>query len=421
MSEQPRTSAYLGPDKGRWTPKTWADIVEAAAGGLLDESPWVDLKQELPAGKRTVNTDLAQDLAAFGVDGGMLVVGIEDRDSHAGKVLGVALAGLADRVDQVARAKVQPPLTVRSYEIPDPDRPGWGCLLVLVPPSPDAPHMVDFVYYGRGDRANHKLSDEQVRDVIESRRRGRADISAELKRMADDDPFPADRRKEGHLYVLVQPETAPEEALVELLGRPDAPGSLQAIATRTIQGRGLPAVFDPDIRQFLGRVRRAEGLALTSYDVEDGPRSEYGMVELVVREDGGVRLTCGRGTDAARVGYNDPDQTQRVIFATIVLGLTYSAVAFAGLLADEHVAYQGQWRLGVRMDRLLGVVPADRLSGGGFPFNQPGNAYSRDEYERVTTAYTEDLVTDPHAVTERLVAPLLRGLGIAPLYLPMKR
>jgi hypothetical protein len=77
--------------------------VTIAAGGLLDESHWVDLKQELPAGKRTHNTELAQDLASLAVDGGLLVVGVEDHDSRAGKVCGVELARLADRVDQVAR------------------------------------------------------------------------------------------------------------------------------------------------------------------------------------------------------------------------------------------------------------------------------------------------------------------------------
>jgi hypothetical protein len=135
------SSAYLGPEKGRWTPTAWSDVAEAAAGGLLDESHWVDLKQELPAGKRTHNTELAQDLASLAVDAGLLVVGIEDHDSRAGKVCGVELARLADRVDQVARDKVRPSLVVRSHEVPDLDRPGQGCLLVHVPPSGEAPHI----------------------------------------------------------------------------------------------------------------------------------------------------------------------------------------------------------------------------------------------------------------------------------------
>lgn len=37
----------LGVDQGMWRPRNWRDIVSAAAGGLLDESRWVDLKREL--------------------------------------------------------------------------------------------------------------------------------------------------------------------------------------------------------------------------------------------------------------------------------------------------------------------------------------------------------------------------------------
>jgi hypothetical protein len=416
VTEQRPSSAYLGPEKGRWTPTAWSDVVEAAAGGLLDESHWVDLKQELPAGKRTHNTELAQDLAALAVDGGLLVVGIEDHDSRAGKVCGVELARLADRVDQVARDKVRPSLVVRSHEVPDPDRPGQGCLLVHVPPSAEAPHMVDYVYYGRGDRANVRLGDEQVRAVIEGRRRGRTDVTAELERMADDDPIAAEKRQLGHLYLLAQPETAAEEALVAFLARDDAVPVIQELLRSVVRERGTSG-FAPDLHLLFDRVPRAEGLALTSYSAEEGPRREQSLLELVLREDGGVRLTCGRGTHAASpAGLPSPDRPPMAVIAVLVLGLTHSVAALAGRLADEHAAYQGQWRLGIRMDRLRGAVPLDLLQG--HPLRRPGNPYTRDEYKRVTSASTEELVNTPHAVAEHLVAPLLRGLGIAPQYLP---
>src|SRR6266540_7148296 len=78
MIEPRHSTAYLGPETGRWAPGTWTDVVEAAAGGLIDESHWVDLKQELPSGKAKHNTDLAKDLASLAVDGGLLVIGVED-------------------------------------------------------------------------------------------------------------------------------------------------------------------------------------------------------------------------------------------------------------------------------------------------------------------------------------------------------
>lgn len=418
MTEQRPAGAYLGPEKGRWTPARWSDVVEAAAGGLLDESHWVDLKQELPAGKRTHNTELAQDLASFAVAGGLLVIGVEDHNSRAGKVCGVELAKLADRVDQVARDKVRPSLVVRSHEVPDPDRPGWGCLLVHVPPSPEAPHMVDYVYYGRGDRANVRLGDEQVRAILEGRRRGRMDVVAELRHMVDDDPIPGSERQLGHLYVLAQPEIAGEDTLVEFLGRGDVMAVMQETIRQVVRERGSGMKgFEPDVDRLQGRVPRAEGLALISYDAEGGPGREQSLLELVIREDGGLRLTCGRGTDAfQRAGFPPLDPPMAVI-AMLVLGLTHFVVVLAGRLADEYVGYQGQWRLGIRMDRLRGAVPLDLLQD---PLGRPGNPYSREEYEKVTSASTEELINAPHAVVERLVAPLLRGLGIGPRYLPYK-
>jgi hypothetical protein len=60
------------------------------------------------------------------------------------------------------------------------------------------------------------------------------------------------------------------------------------------------------------------------------------------------------------------------------------------------------------------------VQGQGPLHHRTGHAYTRDEYQRLTSASTEEMVTAPDAVAERLVAPLFRGLGIARLYLPSK-
>lgn len=112
------------------------------------------------------------------------------------------------------------------------------------------------------------------------------------------------------------------------------------------------------------------------------------------------------------------DRPPMAIITMLVLGLTHCVVALAGRLADQYGAYQGQWHLAIRMDRLRGAVPLDFLQG--HPLHRPGNPYTREEYERVASASTEELINAPHAVAERLLAQLLRGLGIAPRYLPYK-
>jgi hypothetical protein len=403
MTEARRSSVYLGPQHKRWTPATWAEVVEAAAGGLLDESHWVDLKRELATGKASVNTDLAKDLASFAVDGGLLIIGIEDHDSHAGAVCGTPLAGLADRIDQIARDKVRPSLTVRSHQIENPDAPGVGCLLVHVPPSPLAPHMVDYTYYGRGDRANIRLADEQVRAIIADRHRARGDVLDALGAMVVNDPIPA--REFGHLYLLAQPEAAPSECLVDFLDRRDA----HDIVNRTllsIQAAREGEGFEPDLVSLPHSIRRAEGTAFTTLSPAYTPY-ERTAVDLEVREDGGVRLTCGAG-----VTNENPErfmhETKRVVFPGIARGLTRSFVAFAGALGKEHAAYQGQWQLALRIDKTTGAYSADALHS----FTASLTPYSRDFYERTTTATTEELVTSPADVAGRLVNPLLRSLGV---------
>ena len=69
------------------------DLVSAAAGGLLDESHWMELKREIPRTKGS-NVELARDLASFAVDGGVLVIGVDEDDlGRADQVVGTDWRG----------------------------------------------------------------------------------------------------------------------------------------------------------------------------------------------------------------------------------------------------------------------------------------------------------------------------------------
>lgn len=397
----------LGVDRGTWRPRTWDDIVEAAAGGLLDESRWVDLKRELKPGKPG-NIDLAVDIAAMSLEGGLLIYGITDHDSRAGNVVGIELvAKIADRVDQVARMKVHPPAQVRSVEIADPNRPGWGCLLVIVPPSPQAPHMVDHVYYGRGDRANHKLSDQDVRQALAVRDQRQHNLSEQLQALRAEDPHPAPHQQ-GHLYVIAQPLAAPDDAMVEALTKPDIQNVVLLQAHEIAQRLGThwsPTLADLDKMQ-----RRADGLAFLSY-YDPNRMPETLLLELMLREDGTVALTCGRATDTLR---RPALEEFRVLFPALVLGLTHSVLSMAAHLAENVSGYQGQWAVGVLLDNLKGVGPYN----GPYGMRHHVVTYSREEYEHLTTTTTAELVEHADAVVDRLLGRLMRGLGVDRVYLP---
>lgn len=89
---------HFGPHQPRWEPRSEGDLRTGIDDGLLAESHWLDLKRELGPGKRT-NKELARDLASFAVDGGTLIVGVEETDNGPG-LAPQPMQGLREKVDQ---------------------------------------------------------------------------------------------------------------------------------------------------------------------------------------------------------------------------------------------------------------------------------------------------------------------------------
>jgi hypothetical protein len=134
---------------GRWLPESEGDLRAALVSGVLSEGHFFDAKQELaPMAKGSRR--LAEDVASFAVDGGLIVAGVaEDKATGNFELRPVPLAGLAERVDQIARSVVDPPLQVWCVDVPAEVGGGLGYLLITVPASALAPHMVDGKYRGR--------------------------------------------------------------------------------------------------------------------------------------------------------------------------------------------------------------------------------------------------------------------------------
>jgi hypothetical protein len=271
--------------------------------------------------------------------------------------------------------------------------------------------MVDNIYYGRGDKAKFPLNDERVREIMAARARRRADITAELRQLAEDDPYTADERQSGHLYVVAQPEFASDDALVGFLTGPDATRSILELLAEVERGGDERWRRIRSVTGLSGPSRRAEGLAVTGHYPEPRPRREERLLEVVVREDGGVRLICGQGTYENRA-HAWQEKGPMMIHPGLVLHLAFVVATLAGRLGDQHAAYQGQWQIGLLLDGLRGVLPVDHFETHA----AVGSPYSRDAYQRATTGSTEELVNAPLEVAGRLVAPLMRALGVIDRY-----
>ena len=140
------------PPPQSWPPRTEELLRRAADNKLLTESHTLDIKRELPTSD-SANRDIAKDIAAFSMDGGVIIIGV-DEDTSPPSLHPVALDGLAERVEQIAATRVDEAVIVTSTAIEASTADGTGYLVVEVPASPRAPLMADGKYYGRGDKTD---------------------------------------------------------------------------------------------------------------------------------------------------------------------------------------------------------------------------------------------------------------------------
>ncbi len=297
-------SIYLSDDRPRWQPTTEAELRSVTDAGLLQETHYLDAKREIgdSGGPRK---ETARDLASFAIDGGGLVIGVEEnKEERTWTLAPQPLNGLAERVESIATHLVDPPLFVVTTDIPSESDPTQGYLYVYVPPSPRAPHMVDGIYFARGDRQRTRLSDAEV-----VRHHSRREPLEQLgHRLLDDeiarDHVPAEKQTLGHLYLVAQPLTPRHEMAREFVR--GHPGDL--INMLRDPERHLPPPVRgivPSLAYLTSHRSRANGVSWCSSAAmgpgrsivdEPGYDGEEGLLDVELREDGGVRLVAGRMT-----------------------------------------------------------------------------------------------------------------------------
>jgi hypothetical protein len=222
-----------------------------------------------------------------------------------------------------------------------------------VPASPEAPHIVDGVYYGRGERTRKRLSDPEVVRLHERRRGSAPLLSAALEDEVTRDHLGPEQRRNGHLWVAAVPLTAQHELAVPLLAS-EAPGLLLAAIARV--DNLVPRHFRdhaPPVGYLSVSRRVVGGRAVSSYVAAGPGRSmhvgaggadgEQNLVDLTVREDGQVRLTMGRAT-ALR-------QDRLLVLDGLVYAWVIRVAGMTGFVATE-TGYRGSWGFAVRVDRL---------------------------------------------------------------------
>ena len=325
-----------------WPPTNRAQLDTAITNGLLVESHFVDLKRELSAAPK--NRNIAIDLAAFSIDGGIIAVGVDESTSPV-SIRPATLSGVAERIEQIGLSTVDPPVRVRTHAIEI--GPGTGVLVVIIPPSPLAPHMVDHQYRARGDKTNYVMSDAEVWRVRDELREHEAEINQLLEGFArsvmpsmGNGPF---------LFMMARPVSGRSDMLLTCAGS----NPFDWITRELLSGplsQSLSTRWAPDFLDGLPVEPRADGWAIT--------RQEISTLDIEIKEDGTLRLRAGEldvPLISAPTSVND----------IAINGLVKRVVMTAGAIS-RACSHFGSWDFAVTLHPLRGrrswMAPVGRES-----------------------------------------------------------
>lgn len=393
-----------------WTWQNWAQAAADVTSGEVHEHQQFELKRENYGPAESAKKELAKDIAALAVDGGTLVIGIEEnRDS--GRALGltpVALAGQVERIQQVCQGRIDPPLAFTATDLVNPDDPSTGVIVIDVPPSPFAPHQVDGRYYGRADRTVRTLSDPEVIRLHRLRDASEDSILDDLERARRSAAALDLGQSTLTVAIAPIPVIRPELVRDELADGNKWLGEV----TNAAQDRVGRISDDSPLAPLVKQSASFQFTSRNGYDTPNGFAFRYNGHDaayafLEVAESGAVTLVVRDVTDAASIARDRPEY-EKVIDQYEAATFTALALAVFAEVA-ERSGFRGVAGVGLRLDGMLTVTPMRERSRRVWDRPVP---YPEDHYQRVTSATSVELDGDLTAVMDRLYARLLRPLGL---------
>jgi hypothetical protein len=393
-----------------WRPESESDIQRAIENDCLSETHYLDCKREISA--KADRKETARDLASFAIDGGALLIGVdEDKGNQLFSLAPQPLDGLAERVEDIAWSTIDPGLDVTPVPIKSAHGGGLGYLFVEVRSSPFAPHAVDGAYYGRGEKRRIRLSDAQVRRYHAQQQSVEQRVALALDEEVARDPMPPESHRRGHLYLVALPLSAPAAVARKFVRTVKASELRQLVqAGEVLFGSSEMARCNPSALEASNLQRRAQGVALCSLAAAGPgrtlfhyePGTEDQVLDVEFREDGTIRTLVGRATYSA--GQADGKDTL-LIFDWLIVAYAVRLAAWAAAMG-RAVGYHGAWGLGLHasgLRNLPGFV--------GVRTYTQSPRFNEGFYQAVTTASLTDLDDNWQRVVGELVSGLLFALG----------
>lgn len=155
-------------------PNSWQEI-EALVRNRVPESEVLDFKREFGS-----NPELAKDVAAMTLNGGVLIYGIDE--DHAGNVAAeITKIDLTkvDNVHQIVNSRISPVPYIEVLPIPENDGDELGVIVVVVLESPLAPHWANGSFPRRTGTVTDRLSEPDIERLYDIRKRRHSQLNLE--------------------------------------------------------------------------------------------------------------------------------------------------------------------------------------------------------------------------------------------------
>lgn len=377
-----------------WMPKTEIEIINVVNSGSLEESSTFDAKQSIPSR----NHETAKDIAAMATDGGAIIYGIgEDENGNPTVLTPIVLADQIERITAIANTSIQEPPDIVIWSIPTDGDDSKGYVLVFVPPSERAPHMVVVNninrYYGRSGKQNVRLDEGGVARLYERRQKMELKLDNLLYEMVQNTPVmptPA----YGFLHLIAAPVFKKEGFLDRIVREgvsiDNVLHSLVEIARDdSVSPRNY---FSPDFDDnFPDRwVRDIDGLKgnlACSASSSEPLAPRYALI-LHFNFDGSLSLFSGR--------ISEKINSDMRLFPSAIAGLTKRFIALTSSLY-EQADYFGMVDIGVAITGVKGAITLDRRG------RERGYRYEHKDYRRTVRVSALVLKDDPLLAARRLV------------------
>ena len=385
-----------------WIPTSEDEIRNVVTSGSIEESIVFEAKSEV-----STNVNVAKTVSAMAnTAGGVIIYGIgEDDNGRPRELLPIPIKGMRERIDGVVRTSISGPPFVRPIEIVCDADPSKGYLIVHVPPSDGAPHMVivngEKRYYGRGETGNYILSEPEIAQLYDRRKSTKEEIWPfldEAIKEAED----AHYNGVSHLHVVARPVLRNGDILENAIaGRDQSHTDLLRELVKSAKEQSVfPDSFVPDFMS-TDWARKTDGYITKMWDRSpETPHSH--SLHLEVGFDGSARLFCSR---AAQLNKAD-DNATRIFISSLVAGLPVRFFHLIGELFTRS-QYFGLVDVAVavtRVDRSICLDGKSRGLSDPIPYDKPDFR----NHKRVSAQILNEIPVNP---AEALLMPLFDAIS----------